>query len=309
MILSVALCTYNGEQYIREQLESILNQTMPVDEIVVCDDGSTDKTLQIIEEYRDKTAADIRIYCNENNLGVVANFQKAINLCCGDIIFLSDQDDIWRPDKVETIVQYFDNHPPINTLFTNASLIDSNSAPIQGTLWDFCFGKDVRMLFDAGLKFECFAYGNHATGATMALRKTKLPTIHYTPDFLHDHALALLAADTDSLGYIDQCLISYRLHTSQVCGIKKAAKLSWFDLVYVMQETTALPLSKETRERLDFNTTRIATRKKILAPLIILSMQDQYRKLYKKASRTMMRLDIQESFNHKFRYIASKLHL
>ena len=79
-MLSVALCTYNGEKYIREQIESIINQTMLVDEIVVCDDGSTDDTLNVIKQINAETPVNIRIYQNETNLGVCANFQKAVKL-------------------------------------------------------------------------------------------------------------------------------------------------------------------------------------------------------------------------------------
>lgn len=81
MKISVALCTYNGSKYIEEQLRSILNQTMQVDEIVICDDGSRDDTIQIIEEVKKEALTDIRIYRNETNLGVCANFQKAVDLC------------------------------------------------------------------------------------------------------------------------------------------------------------------------------------------------------------------------------------
>ena len=81
MKLSVALCTYNGAKYIEEQILSIMNQTMPVDEIVVCDDGSTDETLQIINRIKEKSRVEIRVFCNDTTLGVCAIFQKAVDLC------------------------------------------------------------------------------------------------------------------------------------------------------------------------------------------------------------------------------------
>jgi len=92
--ISVALCTYNGELYLREQLESILKQTFPPDEIIICDDGSTDTTIKILEEFRRKSFIPVKVYYNKENLGVSKNFEKAISLCSGDIIFLSDQDDV-----------------------------------------------------------------------------------------------------------------------------------------------------------------------------------------------------------------------
>ena len=305
-MISVALCTYNGERYIREQLESILNQTMPVDEIVVCDDGSTDNTLQIIESLRDSYQSDIRIYRNEKNLGPALNFRKAIGLCKGDIVFLSDQDDIWYLEKVSIITDFLKKKPNVDTVFTNATLIKDDKTVLEETLWDYCFDKKVKALFDAGLEFECFAYGNHATGATMAIRKQKLPDINYNSEFLHDHALAIMAANTDSLGYINQCLTYYRLHGKQVCGISKAAPITWYDLTHPMKEVAILPLQKDKRERIEFNSNRITFRKHLWGSLEILTKRKQYKRLYKRAYRIVMRMDIQASINHKFQHLLFK---
>ncbi len=224
-MLSVALCTYNGEQYIREQLESILHQTMKVDEIVVCDDGSTDETLSIIESLRRDYDTDIRVQHNKKKLGICANFQSAINLCQGDIIFLSDQDDIWRRDKVETVMDYFDKHEEKQVVFTDGQLVKDTGISIDdGTLWK-CFGITRKSLkwIDAGYGIELFAYENRATGATMALRRSFEYAHNFInfclDDILHDGALALLSMKDNRLGYIDKCLIDYRIHKKQECGI------------------------------------------------------------------------------------------
>ena len=100
------MCTYNGEKYIKEQLESILNQTIAIDEIIICDDGSNDKTIQIIEEIQLEYPNKISLYKNQVNLGSNKNFEKAITICSGDYIFLSDQDDIWKNNKVEKIIKH-----------------------------------------------------------------------------------------------------------------------------------------------------------------------------------------------------------
>src|SRR6476659_477323 len=101
MKISVALCTYNGERFLNEQLESILAQTFPVTEIIVCDDGSTDDTSTMLQQFERRYFNLFKIYVNAENLGVIKNFEKAISLCAGDIIFLADQDDIWEINKVE----------------------------------------------------------------------------------------------------------------------------------------------------------------------------------------------------------------
>ncbi len=224
-MLSVALCTYNGEKYIRKQLESILHQTMPVDEIVVCDDGSTDGTLDIIESYSSSGHPQIRIYRNEKNLGPARNFQQALNLCQGDIIFLSDQDDVWHNDKVEIIVNYFNHNHQKQVVFTDGQLIDgSGKAIYNGTLWR-CFGVDGRCLkqIEDGFGIEIFAFENRATGATMAIRREFKYTSYFScfciDDILHDGALAMLALTNNQLGFINKCLIDYRIHSNQECGI------------------------------------------------------------------------------------------
>ena len=110
MKTSVALCTYNGQSFLSEQLNSILNQTHPVDEIIICDDCSTDQTIEIIKYFKDKFPNLIQLFENENSLGTIKNFEKAISLTKGDLIFLSDQDDIWFSSKVNEMVTFFDKN-------------------------------------------------------------------------------------------------------------------------------------------------------------------------------------------------------
>ena len=222
-MLSVALCTFNGGKYITKQIRSILDQSMPVDEIVVCDDGSTDNTITKLEEIKQNSSTKIIIHRNTQNLGVCANFELAISLCTGDIIFLSDQDDIWHPDKVKTIVFWFETHPQKTAVITDANLITEDEKAFSNkTLWDCIgFNKKMRRYFDKGLSLESF-YINKATGATMAIRKdNRFPFAKYcnNDNVLHDYCIALKALDNDKLGYIDKPLIQYRLHGNQQAGI------------------------------------------------------------------------------------------
>ena len=107
--VSVVLCTYNGEKYIREQLESIVSQTYPIHELLIQDDCSTDATPLIIEEYKEKYPF-IRFYRNKNNLGFNRNFWKAFEKVTGDYIAISDQDDIWVDTKIEVLVGCIGNY-------------------------------------------------------------------------------------------------------------------------------------------------------------------------------------------------------
>ena len=222
MKVSVALCTYNGEAYIEEQLTSILHQTHAVDEIVICDDGSTDNTLKIISSLELPNAT---IHTTESQLGASANFQKAVNLCHGDIIFLSDQDDVWHPDKVEHTIAYFTNHPDKQVLFSNGRLVDDTGNSIEDKTLFFCVGmnKKARKMFDNDMGLDLFIAGNRATGASMALRNT-FPYLHSFIDYcheyiIHDYAISLLALTEGELGYIEDPLIDYRIHPTQQIGM------------------------------------------------------------------------------------------
>ena len=116
-MISVAMATFNGEPYIQEQLDSIYNQTRKVDEIIIVDDCSTDSTVRVIEQYiLSHKDIDIKLYKNEENLGYKKNFKKAISLCHGDYVFLSDQDDIWKVNKVEDMISIMEENPNISVL-------------------------------------------------------------------------------------------------------------------------------------------------------------------------------------------------
>lgn len=304
MTTSVALCTYNGERYIREQMESILNQTVKVDEIVVCDDGSTDSTLQIIEGFADTTDTAIHIHRNETNLGPVKNFQKAINLCAGDIIFLSDQDDRWMQQKVETIIQYFKQNPCIQVVFTDATLIDENGRTIVGgTLWE-CFGmtpKGQRMV-DDGYGVELFSNENRATGATMAVRKgfkyLSQITDYCKGDILHDGVLAMLAVVGNQLGYIDEQLTKYRVHSKQESGIGETLshpfsddpRESSYTAVYWSQNSLPPLLA----HRIRFIVERQRRQHQPLGPFRMLGSLKEYRILYRSRWCSFLLFDIRK---------------
>ena len=141
MFCSVAMSTYNGKRFLAEQLSSICAQTRPVDEIVVSDDGSSDGTLRILDDFR-LAHPQIRwkILPSAENHGFRASFLRAIQACSGEILFLCDQDDRWAPGKVETMLRYFEANPAMLSLISDFKTIDANgnllnpSAPTEN-LW------------------------------------------------------------------------------------------------------------------------------------------------------------------------------
>ena len=225
MKLSVAMCTYNGVQDIRKQLESIINQLLNVDEIIVCDDGSTDNTLVVVYEFANLyTNIKWHIEQNSHSLGVKKNFEKAINLCSEDIIFLADQDDVWRNDKTKVIVDFLEQNPKVNVVFTDADFIGTEGELLtRHSLLDAaCLLPNMRYWVKC-LRFEIFAECNRATGATMAFRRSFISQFMPISDHigLHDEQIAMAAIVNDSIGLIPEKLISYRLHASNVVGIPK----------------------------------------------------------------------------------------
>lgn len=258
-MLSVALCTYNGARYIREQIESILNQTMPVDEIVVCDDGSSDDTISIIQQTQlSSTKTTVRLYQNESSLGVANNFQKAVNLCNGDIIFLSDQDDVWNPEKTMTIVDWFTKNPTKTVVITDASLINSFGAGLssqQNTLFKNTYNHIEQKLFESGKQLESFLFENHATGATMAIRRIFFEKYSFSDkcndEILHDYVISLQAIQDGCLGIIKKKLISYRIHNHQTCGLvhnKISPKYQWNQIYKIRTSIIPLLRTNEAKE-------------------------------------------------------------
>lgn len=223
MKISLALCTYNGEQYLSEQLESIASQTRPPDELVVCDDRSSDGTLQILRRFAQSTSFPVRIQENASNLGSTRNFEKAINLCEGEIIALADQDDVWDLRKLECVEEVFARSPNVGLLFTDAEMVDQDLRPLGSSLWDWTFTPEEQRLVKDGQAFSVLIRRNVVTGATMALRSRFKKLALPIPDddwLLHDGWIAIVvAAFADLVVALPDQLIKYRQHSGQQSGI------------------------------------------------------------------------------------------
>ena len=137
--ISIALATYNGAAYLKEQLESYCSQTQLPDELVVCDDCSTDETIRILEKFIQDAPFEVQICKNQINLGVTKNFEKAVSLCTGDYIFLSDQDDIWLADKIKVLTEVLNRHTNAGAAFCNATMCDETGACLGYDIWEALF--------------------------------------------------------------------------------------------------------------------------------------------------------------------------
>jgi glycosyltransferase involved in cell wall biosynthesis len=225
MKVSVALCTYNGGNFIEEQLESILSQTIPVNEIIICDDYSIDQTLSIINKFIDNYPSIIKLLKNEVNVGAKKSFEKAIKFASGDLVFLSDQDDIWLENKVEVYLEYFKNNKKCLLLFSDAILIDSDSNDLSGSLWEnINFNNEVQLYWKSNQNIISDLIKNHnkVTGATVCFRRKiikKILPFDLPFNYWHDAWMTLIAARENGVHFIKDKLTKYRIHSNQQIGL------------------------------------------------------------------------------------------
>ena len=227
MRLSVALCTFNGERYVAGQVESILRQTRPVDEIVVSDDASVDGTVAVIEETLSRwrlaagrPAARLRVIRNAASLGVTANFEQALAACTGDLIALCDQDDLWRDDKIERMAAAFERRPELLLLGSNARMVAADGSALERDLWNTIAVTDAeRSGLHAGRGFEVLMRRNVITGATAMVRRELIERAAPFPSsWVHDEWLAIVAAAIGELDVVSEPLIDYRQHGGNQIG-------------------------------------------------------------------------------------------
>lgn len=207
-MISIAMATYNGAKYIREQLDSILNQTIQDFELVICDDCSTDNTWGILEEY---ATADrrIRIFHNSENLGFKKNFERAVTLCTGEYVALSDQDDIWYSNHLEIL---------INTMMTSDCdvvcarpvFVDENNKELPRK-FDY-FKMDNIPKTNNDIARHILLSTSSYQGASMLIRKTFFEKAFPIPEgaYYHDSWFAVLACFMGGLVYVDTIILRYR---------------------------------------------------------------------------------------------------
>jgi glycosyltransferase involved in cell wall biosynthesis len=215
------MCTYNGSAYLREQLDSIATQVRLPDELIICDDQSSDNTREIIESFTAVTPFPVRLYVNEERLGSIKNFDKVISLCSGDIIALSDQDDVWHPEKLKKIEGAFLDAPAAGLVFTDAEVVDEDLCYSGYRLWQRTFDQTEQKLIKSGQAFKVLMTRNVVTGATMAFRARYKDLVLPIPDnigLIHDWWIALIIAAVAKIDFIDEPLIKYRQHRNQQIG-------------------------------------------------------------------------------------------
>ena len=202
--VSIAMATYNGAKYLQEQLDSFATQSRLPDELVVCDDSSEDETISIIEEFSQRAPFAVRLIKNPKNLGFIKNFEKALALCAGDLIFFSDQDDVWFPEKVQYIARTFQEKDGRLLVIHDGQLVD------ERLHW---YGATNIGQVRAGFGDD----GHYITGALSIIHKDLNPYILPFPDDLnvgHDVWIHLIAKFLGKRVVIERPLQLIRRHST-----------------------------------------------------------------------------------------------
>ncbi|GAB3898599.1 hypothetical protein GCM10028803_18340 [Larkinella knui] len=222
--ISVALCTYNGEAYLETQLQSLLKQSRLPDELIVCDDDSTDQTRAVLEQFAARAPFPVQIFHNTTRLGFNKNFEKALSLCQNELIFICDQDDCWLPEKIASLSDYLIHHPNVDLVFSNAIITDSNLNDTGRLFWDTVrFTEPIRERWRRGEAVEVLLDGNRVMGCTSALRRRLLASflpIPNLPNYIYDGWMGLVAAAKGTIDFYEKPLIWYRTHEKQQVGTR-----------------------------------------------------------------------------------------
>lgn len=216
-MISVCLATYNGEKFIGSQIDSILSQISLLDEIIISDDGSCDRTIEIISAFRDTR---IKIYRNTRK-GIVSNFENALSMASGDYIFLSDQDDIWLPNKISVMMRYLGE---FDLILSDGHIISSD-LPVNGCSL-YSFTRPTDRLMQNILR-------NTFTGCCMAFNRKILSSSIPFPRSLpiHDWWIGLVAVSIGSVKIIDDKLIFHRRHESNTSTLTSRSSADLFSKV------------------------------------------------------------------------------
>jgi glycosyltransferase involved in cell wall biosynthesis len=204
-LISIAICTYNGEKYIEEQLDSIVNQSYPNLEIIVLDDCSTDNTIAIIKAKYNYP--NLKLYANNCNLGFIKNFEKILPLCNGEYIALADQDDIWHLDKILLQSKLIQNNLLV---YADSELVDEDGISLNTKVSD-------RFNFVRGNPNLAFIISNCISGHNILFKKDLLAYALPLPlNVFHDIWLVFVASTIGTIDFVDLPLVKYRQHKKSV---------------------------------------------------------------------------------------------
>jgi glycosyltransferase involved in cell wall biosynthesis len=226
MKLSIAMTTYNGSRFVGEQLESFASQTRLPDELIVCDDSSTDHTPEILREFQRRSPFLVRIIVNQRQLGFIKNFEQAVRETSGDVVLLSDHDDRWNPEKLAEHEAAHASRPSVGFVFSNGMVCDESMNPRGLTLFEVTGLRPSRYnKIEQGKMLELVVRGPRVHGCMMSFRSSlKEIALPFPESIIHDFWLALLLPLFTETRCIAKPLIMYRTHTIQTVGVHQDRK-------------------------------------------------------------------------------------
>lgn len=218
--ISVAMAVFEGGRFIAQQLDSILCQSLMPDEIIICDDSRNDKTYKAIENIIKQYSEIIKYFKNETQLGVSENFENAISRSNGDIIFLSDQDDVWKQDKISKLVSLIDASLDCGGAFCNSELVDEKLNSLGLTHFDLRSFKGEASI-DFFLKRVPAAGHNMAFKAELKDLLLPLPSLNEC----HDTWIGLVIATARRWAFTDEVLTQFRQHDDNLSQASRGGQL------------------------------------------------------------------------------------
>ncbi|MDB6083579.1 MAG: glycosyltransferase family 2 protein [Gammaproteobacteria bacterium] len=302
MRTSIALATYQGGRFLRQQLDSFLNQTRLPDELCISDDGSTDETVDVVRDFSSTAPFSVKLLVNPERGGVNKNFENAAVHCTGDVILFSDQDDIWLPPHLERLVAPMELDPRITAVASDSQFVDENLEPVGSTQAQsdrFSPALRAATMRLGRNQFELVLRQNIATGHGMAFRRRLLPLLApFTGTFLFDEWVFVLAAAAGFITYVPEPLTLHRQHGHQTLGARNKDLQLWasqsknvskeqervqeekwremLDRVRDRRDSLADPQSAENalQEKLDFIVRRTRTRRRPLPMRLLLTTRE-----------------------------------
>lgn len=244
-MISVAMATYNGEKYLEQQLDSIAAQTVLPDELVVCDDCSTDRTIEILNRFKEKVPFNVIILQNETNSGYIKNYARVIPVAKGDFVFMCDQDDVWFPNKIETVLKTFEEHPNAQLVAHDAMCTDADLNPVGTTLFQYDVLRGLR-------------YGSAIHGFVTCVRRSYLNyTLPIPYCYSFDRWLSLPASELKIRYELDVVLGYYRRHEKAITyeTIGKAQNI-WNYLLIKIRSNYRSIWRARSMEEIDYRYTR-----------------------------------------------------
>lgn len=316
-MISVAMTVYNGEDYLEEQLISILNQTRMVDEIIIVNDNSTDRSAEILKRFEERYP-NIHVFNNSKNVGYKKNFQKAVSLCHGELVFLCDQDDIWFEDKVSVLSKLLEENEDMTVIASSFEFMDQLGTtykvkPRKGMSNNNMYLKDVGDGSLVPVTFEEFCLHNYFQGCSMAMKRNIAERFvdSFTDLLPHDWLIAMLSSYEKGFYFYNVPLFKYRMHPKNTIGVPKGNKNEeWVRILYAEDLNSAMKAVKllfpqywnehsECNQRLKFSSEHIqAIKHRDILNLIKQNKNPMYRELKSPRARVM---DLIFAITHKYR--------